>query len=253
MNPWRLDDTYALVKRAFGHKQETMARASIRSITDRQSFARYHYHEAQRLTQAFVRAHLAEDDDMLIDVLSQEGQKKRIAFERYIFKAGAHATAAIQSLHSVPDILANGIYFSAGQNLRPNPLPERDLSLPKIAKALARESMFGSLASMLREAQTGAGWSHLAAVCNLSKHRTVIRMAMSEDLTGTREERRELHVSGFERDGKWFPSLSLKAVVAPEYDRLSPLICSIGHELNNKLRAIAAKPLVQPDPLWQAP
>ena len=44
MNRWRFEDTYALVKMAFGHKQETLARASIRSITDRQSFARYHYH-----------------------------------------------------------------------------------------------------------------------------------------------------------------------------------------------------------------
>jgi hypothetical protein len=39
------------------------------------------------------------------------------------------------------------------------------------------------LAKSLAAVQSGDGWRHLAAVSNMSKHRTVVRSALNGDLT----------------------------------------------------------------------
>jgi len=238
MKPWNLEETYGLVKVVFGQAQERLARESTRSVLDRQAFTRYHYQEALRLSKTFERTHLT--NSLLIDLHAQDGQRKRVAFEKYIVKAGAHATASIQSLHAIPDILAHAIYFACGQNLGPNALQERDVTLPAVVGALKHDDAFRCLAPLLSSAQSGELWRHLAAVSNLSKHRSVVRTALNEDWTGTRKNFRELQFQSFERDGKYFATQSLQALLEPEYNRLSFLIITLGHELDACLKQRAA-------------
>lgn len=236
MQPWHLDDTYTLVKAAFGLKQERLARDSTRSVVDRQMFARYHFQEAQRLSKYFERRYLK--NSMLIDLYSQEGEKTRRAFELFIVKAGAHITAAVHSIHSIPDILAHAAYFATGRSAESGDLTERELNLPAVVMSLRKDPIFHSVAPLLASAQSGASWRHLAALANVSKHRTVIRTALSEDLSGIRERYRELHLASFNREGEYFSSISVHALLEPEFIRLSGVILSVGHEINGCLRKI---------------
>jgi hypothetical protein len=68
-----------------------------------------------------------------------------------------------------------------------------------------------------------------------------VRSALNEDWTGTRRNYRELYVSSFEHDGTPYPSISLRDLLEPEYDRISIATVGIGNELNHCLRKIAAE------------
>jgi hypothetical protein len=235
---WHLEETYALVKASFGSKQENVARDSTRSVLDRQWFTGYHYTEALRLTRDFDRRYLT--GSLLIDLHGQDGERKRAAFERYIRKAGAHATAAVQSMHAIPDILAHAMFFATARNLRPDAPEPRKVAVPTVVASLRRDQRFKSLAPLLAATQSGNLWRHLAALANLSKHRTVVRAALSEDWTGERENHRELQFRACEYNGIGFPQLSLQALLEPEHHRLSIAVLSLGHELNACLRSDAA-------------
>jgi len=237
MASWSLKDTYVLVRKAFGAEQERLAKASTRSVIDRQNFARYHFSEALRLQRFFERKYLGKN--LLIDIYGQNSERSRVAYEVFMVKAGAHATAAIQSVHAIPDILAHAVYYSAVPQVNPPALPELDVAVNTVARLLARNPELASLARMLRQSQAGEAWRHLAAVTNTSKHRSVIRATLSEDWTGTRKNFRELHVSAFERKGQRYPAVSLQALLEPEYNRLSKLVVEIGHAITAHLRAIA--------------
>lgn len=237
MNRWDLEETYTLVRKAFGKDQERLASASAQSVAERQSFARFHYHEARRLQRAFERKHLA--DGRLLDMHTWNGMQKRVAFDAFMVKAGAHATAAIQSVHCIPDILAHALYYSTGQAIRSDAISSRAITVESVANRLAGDGRLCSLAAMLRQTRSGTSWHHLDAVANNSKHRSVVRAILNEDWTGSRRNFRELHVSAFERDGQTYPAVSFQTLLEPEYDRLSKLVVEIGQALTTYLRAIA--------------
>lgn len=239
MSPWDLKETHTLVRRLFGRDQEMLARDSTRSVNDRQAFSSYHFSEAMRLSRTFERKHLAGSRTIL-EIHVAGAENKAAAFQRYIMKAGAHSIAAVQSLHAIPDIFAHAVYFCAGQNLLAHALPESKIAMPTVIAAIREDAHFSALAASLACLQSGATWKHLAAVSNMSKHRSVVRATYSEDWTGTRAKVRELYVAAFERAGERFPAKSLRDLLEPEYDRQLQAIIGIGHELNACLRRVAA-------------
>lgn len=236
MKPWDLNETYALVKAVYGAEQQMLVKESTQSVVKRQQFARYHYREALRLSKDFERKHL--QDGMLIDIYRPKCEKKLLAFEVYIIKAGAHITAAIQSIHSIPDILAHAVFFATGHYIESHAGSERKLALPVVVRTLKKDEVFHSITSTLAAAQSGSQWCHLAALANVSKHRTVIRTALNEDWTGKRVRLREIHLSAFEREGKYYPPVSAHSLLEQEYLRLTEIVLSVGHELNSCLRKL---------------
>lgn len=211
-------------------------RECTRSIVDRQNFARFHYHEVRRLTKSFERKHLSEKSLMELHA----SDEIREAFERFIIKAGAHATACIQSVHAIPDILANALYYACGLNLGSGAIPEHKVSVRTVVKALKRQPSSQALVDALSKTIEGPGWDHLSAISNMSKHRSVIRSSLSEDWTGKRKNLREIQFAIFERGGKQYWPKSLEDAIGPEYDRLSMVVTESGHELNRWLREAAA-------------
>lgn len=236
MEPWDLKETYALVKAAHGLRQQKLTQECARSVVDRQLFAQYHYQEALRLSKGFEKRYLKSN--MLADLYGPNSEKTRTAFEIYIMKAGAHVTAAVQCIHAIPDILAHVAYFASGQGEDSDALPERKLGLPTVARTLKSNPTFRSVAFILNSAQSGNYWHHLAAVANTSKHRTVIRAALSEDWTRTRKHYRELQLAAFSRGGENFPAISVRDLLGSEFQRLSGIVVTFGHELNACLRTI---------------
>jgi hypothetical protein len=236
MGPWHLPETHDLVRKQFGRKQELLVHECTRSIVDRQNFGRFHYHEVRRLAKSFERKHLPKKS--LIDLHASD--ELSAAFERFIVKAGAHATACVQSVHAIPDILANTIYYGCGLNIGAGPIPEHKVSVNTVVKALKSKASSKALAETLAKTVEGMGWDHLAAISNMSKHRSVIRSSLSEDWTGKRKNRREVQFAIFERGDKQYWSKSVEDTIRPEYDRLSVIVIETGHELNRWLREAAA-------------
>lgn len=232
MTSWQLPETHDLVRKRFDRKQELLVRECTRSIVDRQNFGRFHYHEVRRLAKSFERKHLSEKT--LIELHASD--EIREAFERFIIKAGAHATACVQSVHAIPDILANALYYACGLNLGSSAIPELKVSVSTVAKALKRQPSSQALADTLSKTVEGPGWDHLSAISNMSKHRSVIRSSLSEDWTGKRKNLREIQFAVFERGGKQYRSKSLEDAIGPEYDRLSMVVIECGQELNRWLR-----------------
>lgn len=238
MTPWDLHETYRLVQRVFGRDQEKLTRESARSVTDRRDFSSYHFAEAMRLSKAFERKHLG-DTRTILEIHAQGAEKKERAFQVFMVRAGAHSLAAVQSLHAIPDIFAHAIYFAAGQNLQPHALDDSKVAVQSVVSCLKKDSRFTPLSAALKSIQSGHGWQHLAAVSNISKHRSVVRAAYNEDWTGARATLRELHVSAFDRNGKSYPAVSLRELLEPEYERIMRTVITVGNELNACLRSAA--------------
>ena len=236
MSGWNLFETHDLVRKRFDRKQELLVRDCTRSIVDRQNFGRFHYHEVLRLAKSFERKHLSEK--LLFELHASD--EIREAFERFIIKAGAHATACIQSVHAIPDILANALYYACGLNLSSAAIPELKVNVIEVVKALKRQPSSQALANTLSKTIEGPGWDHLSAISNMSKHRSVIQSSLNEDWIGKRKNHREIQFAIFERGGKQYWSKSLQDAIGPEYDRLSMLVTACGHELNRWLRETAA-------------
>ena len=236
MAPWDLNETSQLVQQLFGRDQERVARESSQSVMDRQEFSSYHFSEAMRLSKAFERNHLAKGQT-LFKLHWAGAEKSKRAFHAYMVKAGAHSLAAVQSLHAIPDVFSHAVYFASAQNLQAHRLDDKKISLPSVVRCLKQTKKFAALSDPLQAIQSGDGWSHLAAVSNISKYRSVVRAVYNEDGTGKRANARELHVSAFEWRGKPYAEVSLRELLEPEYDRLMKAVITLGHQLNACLRA----------------
>lgn len=236
MSTWDLQETHRLIREVFGKDHEKKAKESIRSITDRQAFASYHFAEVLRLTKSLETKHFSNVKTIL-EIHVDGAETKRAAFEKYMIKAGAHTVAAIQSLHSLPDIFSHTIYFASGQNLHTHALADADISTQKVAACIKHDINFKSLALPLSKLQSGSGWSHLAAACNMRKHRSIVRASYNEGWLGERQSKRELQVSQFSHKDKQYPSISLKDLLEPEYERLMYNIIRIANDLNICLQA----------------
>ena len=240
IEPWDLSRTDALVETVFGREQREIVHACLRSIVDRQKFAQYHYLETERLLKGFQQKYL--NGRHLLEVVHGGDERGSIAFERLMIKAGAHVTACIQAMHAIPDILASGVYLALGLNRRQDALPDRRVNITSVTHRLKSEPGCADLAVLLEEVSSGHEYEHVAAVSNLSKHRTVIRASLSQDETGTRERPHEFHIMSFDKptDGgmKHYPSISLADLVVDEFSRVGLLILKIGHKIDEVLEPV---------------
>lgn len=242
MQPWDLHHTYCLVERAFGRDQVALVKPCLQSVVDRQNFASYHFLETRRLLKSFKRKHLA-DKNLLVALHGARNPSARVPFEVLMIKAGAHATACVQAIHAISDILASGVYFATGLNLSAQPLSDRDISINSVSTLVKRTPSLANLADPVSRIAAGQQYEHLAALSNLSKHRTIIRTALNEDWTGKRKELHEFHFPAFSRATKsgkeYYFEVSFASLTEAEYNRLGFLVIEIGHEINTALTKIA--------------
>jgi hypothetical protein len=242
MQPWDLNHTYTLVERAFGRDQVALVKPCLQSVIDRQNFASYHFQEVQRLLKSFKRKYLA-DKNLLLTLHGATNPPARVPFEVLMIKAGAHATACVQAIHAISDILASGVYFATGLNLSAQRLSDRDISITSVTTLVKRTPLLANLADSVSRIAEGTQYEHLAVLSNLSKHRTIIRTTLNEDWTGKREKLHEFHIPAFShatRSGqKHYPEVSFASLTEAEYNRLGLLVIEIGHEINAAITKIA--------------
>lgn len=239
LQSWDLKKTYDLVEKLFGRVQLSIVQPSIRSIGDRQKFAQYHYVETKRLLRGFQRRHLRNRH--LFEAIHGSDEKASYAFEVLMVKVGAHITACIQAIHAVPDILASGVYLGLGLNLKSEKLADRSINITSVGNLLRRFPSYIELATLFDQVALGYKYEYIAAVSNLSKHRTVIRPSLNMDMTGVRTNLHEFHIGSFEKKIggilKYYPSISIEDLLEEEFSRVGGIIVEIGNKMNEILES----------------
>ena len=115
--------------------------------------------------------------------------------------------------------------------------------LPKtVYTKLLTPSELAQVHSLFLSLCTGGNFTHLAALVNHSKHRSVVQLSLNEDRTGLAPQRHMLKVPRFDHKGTPYPEVSIKDFIEPEYDRCSVLVIEIGNALNAVLRARNCQP-----------
>ena len=233
MTQWDMAETRNQIKRLYGHEQLAMAIPALRSVIDRRDYAHFHYHEANDLFLAFAQEHL--DNEPLLWVIHQSDENFS-EFHWLITRIGAHVVACIQSLHAIADIMAHAVYYSLGMNRSDGALREGNISATTVLEILGDYAELSIVRQFLTEMASGGRADHLAALSNYSKHRSIIRTAMTEDWTGEEPERHRLTLGGFSYKGKSFPDARVKDFVADEHDRIARLIVDTGNAMHAVLR-----------------
>ena len=237
MESWDLDATRRAIKRAYGREQLELARPCLRSLSDRQFYAQFHYQRAQQTLNRYIRVHLRSKDFVQISMGVDEPEWNR--FNIVVRKLGADLTACIQSLHSLPDILASAVYYSLHLDKQFTPLPGRYVNYAFVTEGLAKFAHLRSLDTVLRSAVAGSGFKHLAALANQSKHYSIVFPALNADLKGDRKERYMLAFPEFKARRKTYPQAFVVEFLPPIHEQLSRTVVQTGHVLNELLRSAA--------------
>jgi hypothetical protein len=244
-NPqWDNGLTGELITAVFGAAQWKKAHPSVRSMTDRPEFCRYHYHEALDMMNEYIDSKLK--DTGLWGVYEDYDE-----FSYLMLKIRANIVAFVQGLHAVADTCSHMLYYSLALDKLPNPLKERGIDATKVLKLLkqrrdAGHPEYNKLCMLFSEVTTGQDYEYLCALTNTSKHRSIVRPELNEDATGRREEKWILFLESFWYEGKSFEKTDASKFMRKEHDRIQPLTVDIGMELNEVLKTLQSlKPKTQ--------
>jgi hypothetical protein len=236
-NPqWDTALTGELVTALFGLAQWKKAHPSVRSMTDRPEFCRYHYHEALNSINEYIESNLKEVG--LWGVFEDYDE-----FSYLMLKIRANIVAFVQSLHAVADTCSHMLYYSLALDKLPGPLKERDIYAKEVLKLLEQQRDAGhpeykELCRLFREITTGDDYKYLNALTNTSKHRSIVRPELNEDATGRREEKWILFLESFWYAGDRYKKTNACEFMRKEHDRIQPLTVNIGVELNEVMKKI---------------
>jgi len=165
----------------------------------------------------------------------------RNEFSHLMLKVRANIVAFVQSLHAIADTCGHAIYYALALDAVSPPLGERDISAAAVLKRLKQQCdagyvEFADIHKLFRELITEGDYAYLNALTNTSKHRAIVRPELSEDLTGTREERWILFLEAFSYAGIAHKKVDVRAFMRSEHDRIQALTVHIGRSLNDLLR-----------------
>lgn len=230
---WEVRRTQDLVCEVFGAHQWQKARPSVRSMADRPEFCRYHYHEATNMLDEYIAVNLEERG--LWHVFHDRDE-----FDYLMLKVRANVVAFVQSLHAVADTCAHAVYYALALDRTARPLKERDINAAGVLRKLrqhrdAGQVEFAALHALLRDLTNDDGYVYLNALANTSKHRAVVRPALSEDVTGTREQRWVLCLESFAYQGMAYKKIDIRDFMRREHSRIQAITVHIGRSLNDLL------------------
>lgn len=115
-------------------------------------------------------------------------------------------------------------------------LREENISATTVLEKLDDSAELSIVHQLMTELTSGGRAGHLAALSNYSKHRSIIRIAMTEDWTGEEPERHRLTLGGFSYKGKSFPDARVKDFITDEHDRIARLIVDTGNAMHAVLQ-----------------
>lgn len=229
---WSLKQLREDVKQVFGSDQERLLAPCLQSVDERRAFARYHHAETRRLLETVTTDRT--QFEMVAWMLDSESPETT-GFQSVRFHASAHVHACVQSMHALADILGHAVYYGLGMNLDPNiKLDARSVNMRTVRDRLPA----GAIRDHLTQLVDDAGFKYLAALVNHSKHRSLIAIPFSVDLSGEDAQPHGLKFGRFEFDGVNYPEQWVTPALRQEYDRQDPHILGAGIALNAAVAAL---------------
>jgi hypothetical protein len=235
MQPWDVEETRNAIASRFGPNQLELARPCLRSLSDRQFYARLHHRNAQDVLKRYEKRNLR--DRALVEVVLGGDDEEWQRFNLVVRKIGAHITAGIQSMHAIPDILASAIYYSCALDRTAAPQKGRYVNHEFVKTVLKDRAPLAEVMRLLSGVTAGERFQHLAALSNQSKHYSIVFPSINADMTGTRAQPHLISIPAFSKRTKSYPQVLASEFLAAEYARMSALIVNCGHALNSYLRA----------------
>ena len=154
-------------------------------------------------------------------------------------KAQAYVTALVQSLHTLPDIYAHGLYFGLALNKLPNAFEKQRFIAASGVKDRLNALNLTTLRSLYESLFEGGKFKHLAAISNSSKHHSVVKVSIHENYTGVGDVI-HLEFPDLKHNNVTYPAVPVREFTEREFNRCAKLIVDIGNELNTVLRARAS-------------
>lgn len=222
---WDLEALRGAVEARHGQDQRDLLAPCVESISERQFFAAYHFHQGMERVKAFLETR--DDRYAHIDLFlgSDEASQE---FRTREMEAAAHLTACVQSVHAQSDILGHVLYYALGQNKDPSKvLKDRQISLASVFKQLPPSELRSCLGQLIDHPD----YQHLSALANHSKHRSIVPLRFSVDFTDPAGHRHGLRFRAFDHDGQSYPAVWAEDFLTREYSRQSFAIVDAGKEL----------------------
>lgn len=233
---WDVEEARNLIAAVHGSEQLALARTTLASLAERQTYASYHYHEYRRVLHVTFDSQI--ESQSLLEIALPHMLQDRWNINHPLTQASAHVMACIQSLHASLDTMAHAVYYALGMNLAPNALREHDVSLHRVIKALEGNVAAQNVLAHLTELQRSPILKHLSALVNHSKHRRVLHPSFSVDLRDPDKETYKLEFPEFSHNNASYPSIGADKLLEDVQAALSPTLVSCGNEVNNALREL---------------
>jgi hypothetical protein len=242
MNPiWNMEEARQLIAELYGPAQMELARPSLSSVVNRRDQANILWHSTRTVISTFKR--YAKTRPLFTMHWSSDKRERA----RYVLnerRAQAYVTALIQSLHSLSDLYAHGLYFGLELNKLPKALEDREINASRVRDKLNAPDLV-ALRDLFQSLFEGGEFKHLAAISNSSKHRNVVGVNIHQNMTDVGEPV-HLEFPAFKYNDVEYPAVPVKEFTEREFNRCAKLIVDIGNELNAVLKARKAARSVNP-------
>lgn len=228
MTIWSINDTKKHILRIYGQEQVELVKHSLQSVNLRGEYARYHYHEANKLLDSFLQTEFKTKEP--IEIVFENSDEKELT----LIKIEANVLACLSNIHAVADIFSYATYYCLGLNLRKNPLSEDKINIAFVLNLIKSNTQFDVLTKLIIRLKDDGDFKHLSAIVNNTKHRELKRLELSFDLTCPPNKSYSIKIPPYRN----YPKVEMKAFLTREYNRIFMLHVDIGNAINEILAKI---------------
>ncbi|MBC7755336.1 MAG: hypothetical protein H7Z20_01595 [Bdellovibrio sp.] len=205
MNPtWNINETRNHILRIYGEEQLEVVRVSLNSVILREKYARYHYHEANKIIDRFLKREFKTK--YAIEIAFNNSYQKNIA----LIKLEANILACLSNMHAIADIYSYAIYYVFGFNLIANKLAEHKIDTNSVLNIIKYKQGFSFIYQLLSSIKEYGDFGHLSAIVNHTKHRGVKRLSLCFSQLGMPNELYTIKIPLYEYNNKVFPEVDAK-------------------------------------------
>jgi hypothetical protein len=233
MASWDAEKTRKLVRTLYGLAQLGIVREYINSAIYRQRYIRFHIKEIKAILGAYTGIHLKSE--YIANSILIENTKEQNDFEYCQTRIGAHVIAAVQSIHSLADILVSMAYYSLGCNLLLSSRKENQYLLEAKQTFFSKNIKHSKIEVILDSIFEHKEFKYLTALANHSINHNLIKATLWFAATGKPQNLYTLKFQAFIFDKNNYENRLVLPFLENEYNRLSKITAEIGSTLNSTL------------------
>jgi hypothetical protein len=225
MEEWNFQSFLDKVRHLYGSHQRDLLQPCLSSITIKTDYIRYHYEEINKLEKRLLGGKPTTEKRLLKAgwFFTKDARKELIKIDMR-----ANVQAIVFNLHSLGDVIAHIIYYSLGMN-RDNStyLNEDKISLSTVKDKLKNVQPNGVL-ELILNLMKNPHYEYLAGLCNVSKHRSIVR---SGYVCHIKDGWTEFAFEHFEYKGHRYETRPCNAFFKEAFNFILEVFFKISHQL----------------------